>query len=131
MCSLLYHDGPEDTTQYDGLTPADTTSFRPIVARTVALVFKLPPEGYAERMEREGDWRVLLTKVADHHNIHSLDLDKVSVEFQTRQIRETKEVYLPLFYRMLERCPLEVQSGFEHIIEDMVAEIARLETLIK
>jgi (p)ppGpp synthase/HD superfamily hydrolase len=102
----------------------------PIVARTVALVSKLSPEGYTERMEREGDWRVLLTKVADRdHNIHSLDLDKVSVEFQTRQIRETKEIYLPLFYRMLERCPAEVQPGIRRIIEDMVAEIARLETL--
>jgi len=129
MCSILFHDGPEDTTEYDGLTlPMIKRVAGPRVARTVELVSKMPTEGYVERMEENGDWMVLLTKVSDRdHNIHTLGLDKVTPEFQARQIKETKEIYLPLFWRMLDRCPPAIQPGIRRIIKDIEAEIVCLE----
>ena len=117
--SCLLHDSLEDAPQY--VTRERLIRwFGATVARTVCLVSKVPPEGYAARMEAGGGWRVLGVKASDRlDNVRSLGLDQVGAAFRARQIAETREVYLPLFERMLTRCPDEVRPGIGRIVAEI------------
>jgi (p)ppGpp synthase/HD superfamily hydrolase len=117
--SCILHDSLEDAPRY--VTQERLIRwFGSTVARTVCLVSKVPPEGYIERMDSDGDWRVVGVKSSDRlDNMRSLGLDQVGTAFRAKQIIETREVYLPLFERMLSRCPNDVRPGIGRIVSEI------------
>jgi GTP pyrophosphokinase len=103
VCAGLLHDGPEDT---HDLTPDLIEEFwGPTVARMVMLVTNTVP-GHEARLAAYGDWKALTLKLVDRlHNLRTLS--GVSVERAARKRAETREVYYPLFDRLLELAPPE------------------------
>lgn len=110
IISALLHDSLEDT---DDITAELLEhSFGSNVTSFVTILSKVPKEGYHERLNNCWDWQVLVLKACDRlDNLRSLMVPGTSVEFQKRQLKETKEVYFPLFDRMVEIFPRKDKSG--------------------
>jgi guanosine-3',5'-bis(diphosphate) 3'-pyrophosphohydrolase len=102
IIAALLHDGIEDTRD---LTPEMIEfHFGHEVARIVALLSKVPKEGYHERLLNYGDWAVYLIKACDRlDNLRSLEGS--SPEFRAKQVKETRQLYYPLFNKMTEIAP--------------------------
>lgn len=102
IVSALLHDGLEDTRD---VTPAMLEHvFGKEVTRIVKTLSKVPKEGYIDRFYQCRDFRPYLIKMADRlDNLRSLH--QASIEFQAKQIKETRETYYSLFSRGLGRVP--------------------------
>ena len=100
IISCLLHDSIEDT---EDLTPELLEHcFGTNVVSMVKQLSKAPKEGYIERLSYCRDWKVLAIKACDRlDNLRSLMIPGTTVEFQKRQIKETKEKYFPIFDRMV------------------------------
>jgi (p)ppGpp synthase/HD superfamily hydrolase len=100
IISCLLHDSIEDT---EDLTPELLEHcFGTNVVSMVKQLSKVPKEGYIERLSYCRDWKVLAIKACDRlDNLRSLMIPGTTVEFQKRQIKETKEKYFPIFDRMV------------------------------
>ena len=107
IIAALLHDGIEDTRE---ITPASLERyFGPEVTTIVRQLSKVPKEGFAERLLNLGNWKALVLKACDRlDNLRSLSAG--TVDFQRKQIRETKEVYYPIFARLLEIVPNEYRN---------------------
>jgi hypothetical protein len=62
----------------------------------IRLLSKVPKPGYVERLRRHADWKTLAIKLCDRYDNVST-LETATIEFQRKQIDETRDVYLPLF----------------------------------
>ncbi len=95
MIAALLHDAYEDCPQY--VAPEKARILGGVEAeRMLRLLSKVPKEGYVDRLRRHADWKTLAIKLCDRYdNISSLDA--LPVEFQRKQIDETRDIYLPLF----------------------------------
>jgi len=104
VISCLIHDGLEDTRD---LTPEMIEHiWGTDVVKIVKTLSKTPKEGYLNRFFMSTDWRPYVIKGCDRlDNLSSLA--QTSLEFQQRQIAETKEKYYPLFDRMVSLTPME------------------------
>lgn len=101
IIAALLHDCLEDT---DLSLPMIEFIFGSKVARIVALISKVPKEGYVDRLLAYGDWEALLVKACDHlHNLRSLE--NSPPEFQCKQIKESEEKYQLLFDKFVTCCP--------------------------
>lgn len=107
IIAALFHDGFEDTRD---LTPELVEHvFGEDVTRIVKIMSKTPKEGYLDRFYVSGDWRPFLIKACDRlDNLRSLK--QASPEFQVKQLRETKEKYVPFLDHMVELVPHNVQE---------------------
>ena len=101
-CAALLHDGPEDT---DDLTLEFIEEFfETEVALLVKMVSKIPKAGFEQRLANFAGFKALVLKACDRlHNLRTLQHG--SEEFQRKQVKETREVYLPIFQRMIELAP--------------------------
>lgn len=121
--ATILHDSIEDCKRYVNVRRLRRW-FGETVARAVELVSKVPEIDYLVEFEAHGDWRVLAIKTSDRgDNVASLFAPGVDNDFRVKQITETRDVYLPLFDRMLERCPDDVRPGIARIIEAIRAVI--------
>lgn len=104
IISCLLHDALEDT---DDLTPELVEhAFGVEVVNIVKLLSKTPKEGYHERLQKCHDWRVLAIKACDRlDNLRSLMVPGTTIEFQKKQVKETTEIYFPIFDHLLTMCP--------------------------
>lgn len=104
IIAALLHDSLEDT---HDLTPELLEHcFGSSVVAMVKKLSKVPKEGYIERLANCGDWQVMAIKACDRlDNLRSLMIPENSVEFQKKQIKETKEKYFPLFDLMVNWSP--------------------------
>lgn len=104
IIAALLHDGIEDTRD---LTPEMIEhAFGADVVTLVKTLSKVPKEGYLARFYISTDWRAYVLKGCDRlDNLRSLGA--ASLEFQEKQIKETREVYYPLFDRMVVLTPPE------------------------
>ncbi len=104
LIAALLHDGLEDIRD---LTPEMIEHcFGAEVTTIVRQLSKVPKEGFAERLLHLGCWKALMIKACDRlDNLRSLHAG--TVEFQWKQVKETKEVYYPIFVRMLDIVPKE------------------------
>jgi (p)ppGpp synthase/HD superfamily hydrolase len=118
ICADLLHDGPEDT---HDLTPELIEEFwGPAVAAMVMLVTN-NGAGYEKRLLAYGDWKTLTVKLCDRlHNLRTIKA--VSPARRARKLAETRELYYPLFARLLELAPPEYRPR----LEAAVAEIHRI-----
>lgn len=101
----LLHDTIEDTR----LTTEEITFiYGSEISRRVMLMSKKPKQGFHKRLLDFADWKVLLVKGCDRlDNIRSLK--NSPVEFQQKQIKETREMYYPLMDKLVERTPEETK----------------------
>lgn len=120
LCAALLHDTVEDSEE---LSPAAIERYwGSEVASLVQLLSKTPKEGYVERLNKHGDWRTLLIKACDRlDNLRSLDPSDVSGEFRTRQLKETHELYIPLFQKMLTMIPERHKVGAQLVMAEIIA----------
>lgn len=111
ICALL-HDGMEDTRLIN--FPRIKHWFGREVAETVRLLTKEKGVDYVERLRESADWRALILKACDRlDNLRSLGAG--SKEFQVKQVKETKEKYLPLFDLMVSLTPRKHQRGVDRV----------------
>lgn len=93
VITALLHDAMEDTEDIDGAVIE--AFFGPVVARHVRILTKDPKEGYVKRLWA-ADSDTILAKACDRlDNLRTLK--GTSPEFQAKQLKETRDVYLPLF----------------------------------
>ncbi len=112
IIAALLHDGLEDTRD---ITPAMIEhAFGKDVVTIVKTLSKVPKEGYLDRFYMSCDFRSYVIKACDRlDNLRSLSSG--SVEFQTKQIKETKEKYYPLFNRMVKLTPKEYKNNVKEL----------------
>jgi len=93
VIAALLHDALEDTDDIDALVVEQF--FGATVARRVKLLTKEPKEGYVERLWTADDETVLLKLCDRLDNLRSLL--GCDIAFQAKIIKETRELYVPLF----------------------------------
>jgi guanosine-3',5'-bis(diphosphate) 3'-pyrophosphohydrolase len=117
VIAALLHDGIEDTRD---LTPEMIEHvFGPDVVTIVKTLSKVPKEGYLDRFRISTDFRPYVIKACDRlDNLRSLG--SASVDFQQKQIRETREKYYPLFDRMVELTPTHYRAAVAALREQVI-----------
>lgn len=130
IIAALLHDSIEDT---DDISPELIEhAFGSNVAGMVALLSKVPKEGYHDRLHHCKNWKVLAIKACDRlDNLRSLMVPGTTVEFQKRQIAETKEQYFPLFDQLVELCPPMYAPGISIVRNEIRRLIERYSTIIE
>jgi len=116
VIAALLHDGIEDTKD---LTPAMIEHcFGTDVVSIVKTLSKVPNEGYIERFLMSSDWRSYMIKACDRlDNLRSLNA--APVDFQRKQIAETRGKYYQLFDRMIDIIPPEHKKQ-AHLMRDQI-----------
>lgn len=130
IIAALLHDSLEDTE--DLTAELLEHSFGPQVAGMVTLLSKIPKEGYHERLKHCNHWKTIALKMCDRlDNLRSLMVPGVSLEFQKKQIQETKEHYIPLFEQLLMIGPSAYQNNLNVVLNEIKKLIVRYETIIE
>lgn len=130
IIAALLHDSLEDTR--DLSAELIEHCFGPNVAGMVRLLSKLPKEGYYDRLRNCKNWKVLALKMCDRlDNLRSLMVPGVTPEFQKRQIKETKEIYIPLFSEVSLLCPSEHLIGVFSVKDEIRDLVVRYDTIIE
>lgn len=128
IASALLHDTLEDTRDisYELLQH----SFGNTVAGIVQQLSKVPKEGYLERLARAG-WQTLIVKACDRlDNLRSLDRPGIAREFVAKQVRETREKYLPVFEVMVADAPFQWCDQTRLIRDRIVLELGKLDEIL-
>lgn len=130
IIAALLHDVFEDT---EDMTPELIEhSFGVKVVNLVKLLSKTPKEGYFDRLRSCTNYEVLALKACDRlDNLRSLMVPGTSLEFQKRQVKETEEIYFPIFDRMLELCPREKVSNLMGVRDEIRRLVERYKVLIE
>lgn len=130
IIAALLHDSLEDT---HDLTPELLEHcFGNNVVTLVKLLSKVPPEGYKERLTNCMNWQVLTIKACDRlDNLRSLMVPGTTLEFQKKQIKETKEYYFPLFDQLVKICPSHFIPNVTIVRDEIRRLIERYSTIIE
>lgn len=130
IISALLHDTLEDT---QDVTPELLEHcFGTEVASCVKLLSKVPKEGYMDRLFNCKNWKVLALKICDRlDNVRSLMVPGTTIDFQKRQIAETKEKYFPLMEELLTITPKEYNNNVLVVRDEIRRLIERYETIIE
>lgn len=130
IIACLLHDAFEDT---DDITPELTQhSFGNDVTTIITLLSKNPKEGYHDRLANCNDWRVLAVKICDRlDNLRSLMVPGTSIEFQKKQIKETKEIYFPLFDKLVDMVDISYKHNIKYIRDEVRRLVERYSTIIE
>lgn len=130
IIAALLHDSIEDT---EDLTPELLEHiFGTEIVSMIKLLSKVPKEGYIERLNNCHDWRVLAIKACDRlDNLKSLMIPGTTIEFQKKQVKETKEKYFPLFDRLCKECPKHHKNNVVFIRDEIRRLVERCNTIIE
>ena len=126
IIAALFHDGLEDTRF---LTYAKLKyHFGRDVARIVQMLTKdVNDEEYIARLIQSAGWRALLIKAADRlDNLRSLP--EGNIEFQRKQILETRQKYYPVFDMLLKLTPLDYKRGAQDLFDKIGCIVVKYET---
>ena len=130
IIAALLHDSLEDT--HDLSAELLEHSFGTDVITMVKLLSKIPKEGYIDRLENCHDWKVLAIKACDRlDNLRSLMIPGNTLEFQKKQIKETKEKYFSIFDKMVTMCPASYAPNVSKIRDEIKRLIERYSTIIE
>ena len=119
IIACLLHDVIED-----GNDPMDAVEIEfflgSVVITTVRRVSKMPKEGFHERFVAHADWRSIWVKMCDRlHNLRTLPQSNPG--FCAKQLKETREDYLPTFRKMPSMVPPEYRKGAEALLAEIEA----------
>lgn len=130
IIAALLHDAVEDT---QDLTPELLEhSFGNNVITIIKLLSKVPKEGYHDRLSNCKNWQVLAIKACDRlDNLRSLMIPGTTLEFQKKQVEETKKYYFPLFNQLLKICPVQYKANLRPIKDEIKRLVTRYEVLIE
>jgi len=130
IIAALLHDSIEDC---DDLTPELLEhSFGNNVVSMIKVLSKVPKEGYTERLFNCKSWKALALKACDRlDNLRSLMITGTSLEFQKKQIKETKEKYFPLFDQLIELCPTMYVANVSIVRDEIRRLVERYSTIIE
>lgn len=122
IITLICHDALEDTLDTDLAAAQIEKRFGGEVIKMVKLLSKVPEEGYLDRLVAFGGWKCLMLKACDRlDNLRSLKAG--SIDFQHKQIKETKEKYYSLFDYMVDVAP-ETHKAQVRYLRDQIKSIA-------
>ena len=131
IIASLLHDSIEDC---QDLSPELLEhSFGTEVVTMVKLLSKTPKEGYIERLNNCHNWKVLAIKACDRlDNLRSLMIPGTTLEFQKKQIAETKDKYFPIFDRLVNTlCPPSYVANVALVRDEIKRLIERYSTIIE
>lgn len=127
IIAALLHDSLEDT--HDLTAELLEHSFGSDVITMVKLLSKIPKEGYIDRLANCQNWKVLAIKACDRlDNLRSLMIPGNTLEFQKKQIQETKDQYFPVFDQLVQMYPSQHVSSVRDEIRRL---IERYSTIIE
>jgi (p)ppGpp synthase/HD superfamily hydrolase len=131
IIAAILHDSVEDTVD---LTPELLEHcFGNEVITIVKLLSKVPKEGYIERLQNCPNWKVAAIKMCDRlDNLRSLMIPGNTLEFQKKQVKETKEKYFPIFDKMANTlCPPEYCENVRAVRDEIKRLVERYSTIIE
>lgn len=130
IIAALLHDSVEDCAD---LSPELLEhSFGNEVVSMVKILSKVPKEGYMDRLYNCKNWKALAIKACDRlDNLRSLMIPGTGLEFQKKQIKETKEKYFPLFDQLLQLCPAVYVANISVVRDEIRRLIERYSTIIE
>jgi (p)ppGpp synthase/HD superfamily hydrolase len=130
IITALLHDSVEDT---EDLTAELLEHiFGTNVVSMIKVLSKVPKEGYIERFNNCHNWKVLAIKACDRlDNLRSLMVPGTTVEFQKKQVKETREKYYPIFNRMLTLTPAQHLTNVSNIRDEILIAVERASTIIE
>jgi len=130
IIAALLHDSLEDCAD---LSPELLEhSFGSNVVSIIKLLSKVPKEGYMDRLENCKNWKALAIKACDRlDNLRSLMIPGTSLEFQKKQIKETKEKYFPIFDQLMTLCPPVYAPNISVVRDEIRRLIERYSTIIE
>lgn len=130
IIASLLHDSIEDCA--DLSAELLEHSFGTNVVSMIKSLSKVPKEGYIERLSGCKNWKVLAIKSCDRlDNLRSLMIPGTSLEFQKKQIKETKEKYFPIFDAMVAITPTEYHTSVSAIRDEIRRLVERYSTIIE
>jgi (p)ppGpp synthase/HD superfamily hydrolase len=131
IIAALLHDCFEDT---EDITPELIEhSFGTDVVNIVKILSKVPKEGYHERLAHCCSWRVIAIKACDRlDNLRSLMTPGTTIEFQKKQIKETKEIYYPIIDDVCRwHVPQEYKVGFQWVRDEIRRLVERYTVMLE
>ncbi len=130
IIAALLHDSIEDC---QDLTPELLEhAFGNEVVSMVRILSKVPKEGYLDRLDQCKNWKVLSIKLCDRlDNIRSLMVPGNSLEFQKKQVKETKEKYFAIFDDLLQLCPGAYRDNIAVVRDEIRRLIERHNVMIE
>lgn len=130
IIAALLHDCLEDT--QDITAELLEHSFGKMVVTMVINLSKIPKEGYHERLLQCNVWETLAIKACDRlDNLRSLMVPGTSLEFQKKQLKETKEIYFPIFDKLVMICPAVYRDNIMSIRDEIKRLVERNSVIIK
>jgi (p)ppGpp synthase/HD superfamily hydrolase len=130
IIAALLHDSLEDT--QDITAQLLEHSFGTNVAGMVTYLSKIPKEGYHERLKRCQHWQTIALKMCDRlDNLRSLMVPGVTLDFQKRQIQETKEHYFSIFDHLLQICPPGYRATLNSVRDEIRDIVTRCSVIIE
>jgi (p)ppGpp synthase/HD superfamily hydrolase len=133
IISAICHDILEDCSKYGDLSPELLEHcFGSEVVSIIKLLSKMPKDGYHDRLSNCHNWKILTIKMCDRlDNLRSLMIPGTTLEFQKKQVKETKEIYFPLFDQLLQLCPTMYLENISAVRDEIRRLIERYSTLIE
>lgn len=131
IIAALLHDSLEDT---HDLTPELLEHcFGSNVISLIKLLSKVPKEGYMKRLLGCHNWMVLALKACDRlDNLRSLMIPGTTIEFQKKQIEETKDKYFPIFDKMVSALtPPNYVNNVSPVRDEIKRLVERYSTIIE
>jgi len=130
IIACLLHDSIEDC---DDLTPELLEhEFGTEVVSMIKLLSKVPKDGYIDRLSNCHNWKILAIKACDRlDNLRSLMIPNTSLDFQKKQIAETRDKYFPIFDKMISLAPTQYQSVLSQTRDEIRRLIERYTTIIE
>lgn len=130
IIAALLHDSVEDT---HDLTPELLEHcFGNEVTSLVRLLSKVPQEGYITRLSECKNWKAITIKACDRlDNLRSLMSPGTTLEFQKKQIKETKEKYFPVFDQLIQMSPTEHTQNIIKVRDEIRRLVERYNTIIE
>lgn len=130
IIAALLHDSIEDC---DDLSPELLEhTFNTDIVSIIKLLSKVPEDGYIERLSICNNWKALAIKACDRlDNLRSLMIPGTTIEFQKKQVLETKVKYFPLFDYMLTIAPKAYVNNLSIIRDEIRRLIERYSVIIE
>lgn len=112
----IFHDVTEDSPKIPCW--AIEKLFGKRASKGLRLLTKVQGEEYVDTLMKEGEWRVLLTKMVDRlHNLRTIHY--CSHSKQQRKSLETVITYYPLFDLLLQRAPRTYFAAIEKVYAEI------------